>query len=139
LGSATNSRRRPGLSQHCDVIQLRRAGWKIVVVTNGPATYQREKIALTGLSELIDGSCISKLIGATKPSLAIFEAAAALAGCPLAGWMVGDSADHDIGGGRAAGLDTIWLSRGRRWEQPEFSPSHICDSVFDAVGVMLTS
>jgi len=117
--------------------RLRSAGSKVIVVTNGQAAYQRDKIVRTGLAESIDGCCISEVIGAAKPSPAIFQAAAAMAKCPLEGWMVGDSPEHDIAGGLKAGLGAIWISRGRRWEHPGFSPSHTCDSVIAAVEVML--
>jgi FMN phosphatase YigB (HAD superfamily) len=29
--------------------------------------------------------------------------------------MVGDSGEHDIGGGAGVGLRTAWVSRGRTW------------------------
>ena len=36
--------------------------------------------------------------------------------------MVGDNPEADIGGGRGAGLRTVWLSRGRTWEHDDFAP-----------------
>ncbi|MEV6983037.1 HAD hydrolase-like protein [Sphaerisporangium sp. NPDC051017] len=55
----------------------------------------------------------------TKPDIGLFEIAARRCGMDLAGggWMVGDHLVADIGGGRAAGLRTIWIDRGR------YSPS----------------
>ena len=41
---------------------------------------------------------------------------------PLKGWMVGDSPHADIEGGRAAGLATIWMARGRDWDESTFAP-----------------
>ena len=108
------------------------AGWKVGIVTNGPAS-QETKIRVTGLVDLIDGYCISEVHGAPKPALSIFQAAAELAGCPLKGWMVGDSPESDIAGGRSAGLDTIWLARVRQWPHAEFAPDYICDSIHQAV------
>jgi putative hydrolase of the HAD superfamily len=118
--------------------RLRDAGFKIVIVTNGHAT-QQEKVQLTGLSEVALGCCVSEVIGVSKPSRGIFEAAAAIARSPLDGWMVGDSAEHDIRGGLEAGLDTIWLSRGREWTATDFTPTRVCSSIGEAVDVILST
>jgi putative hydrolase of the HAD superfamily len=45
--------------------------------------------------------------------------------------MVGDHATADVGGGRAAGLKTAWLHRGREWTEVEFRPDVIVGSVPD--------
>jgi putative hydrolase of the HAD superfamily len=85
---------------------LRAAGWKIGVVTNGPPS-QRTKLEITGTIDEFDGICISSFVGFQKPDPAIFQEAAKLCASRLEGWMVGDSATADIGGGQAAGLRTV--------------------------------
>jgi FMN phosphatase YigB (HAD superfamily) len=38
--------------------------------------------------------------------------------------MIVDNAEADIGGGRDAGMQTVWLSRGRTWPISDFHPDH---------------
>jgi putative hydrolase of the HAD superfamily len=92
------------------------SGWSPVVVTNGSVRQQEAKLRRTGLDGLVAGWVISEGAGVRKPDRRIFELAAELAGLPLTGgWMIGDHAEYDIGGGAAAGLRTGWLPRGRDW------------------------
>lgn len=114
---------------------LRTGGWKIGIVTNGP-TSQNTKIASLGLGDLLDGTCVSADVGVEKPNRQIFELTAARCDVPLDGWMVGDSPDSDIAGGRAAGLRTAWLHRGRPWDRPDFAPDAVVATNHDAVRVI---
>ena len=91
------------------------AGWSPVVVTNGSVRQQEAKLRRTGLDRLVTGWVVSEGAGVRKPERRIFELAAELAGLPLTGWMIGDNAEADVGGGDGAGLRTAWLSRGREW------------------------
>jgi HAD superfamily hydrolase (TIGR01549 family) len=111
----------PGVRE--GLIDARAKGWSLGVVTNGDATVQGRKLVAAGLDELVDAVCISGAVGVRKPERRIFELAAERAGVPLDdGWMIGDNAEADIGGGRGAGLRTVWLSRGRTWEHDAFEP-----------------
>lgn len=112
---------------------LRADGWKVGIVTNGP-TSQHAKIASLGLADLLDGVCVSADVGIEKPDRRIFDLAARRCAAPLEGWMVGDSPDTDIAGGRAAGLRTVWLDHGRRWERSDLAPDAIVTTIADAVG-----
>jgi HAD superfamily hydrolase (TIGR01549 family) len=111
---------------------LRAAGWKIGIVTNGP-TSQNAKVASLGLGDLVDGVCVSADVGVDKPDRRIFDLTAARCGARLEGWMVGDSVDTDIVGGRAAGLRTVWLHHGRIWERADLAPDAVVATVEDAV------
>jgi putative hydrolase of the HAD superfamily len=111
---------------------LQAAGWKVGIVTNGP-TSQNAKIASLRLDGLVDGVCVSADVGVDKPDPKIFDLTAARCGVTLDGWMVGDSADTDIAGGRAAGLRTAWIHHGREWERPDFTPDAVVATVHDAV------
>ena len=93
------------------------AGLVPVVVTNGTVAQQEAKLRRTGLDRLVAGWTISERAGVRKPDRRIFDIAAASVGRPLdaSGWMVGDHAEYDVGGGRAAGLRTAWVSAGRAW------------------------
>lgn len=90
--------------------RLRAAGWALGIVSNGMSDNQEGKIRATGLSGMVDGWVISEEVGTRKPDPAIFRALADRIGCSLNGWMVGDSLEHDIAGGIAAGLQTAWIA-----------------------------
>ncbi|AXI76830.1 HAD family hydrolase [Peterkaempfera bronchialis] len=97
---------------------LRADGWRIGVATNGAADIQWAKLRATRIADHVDAVCISEEIGVRKPDPAMFHEAVRRCGavCDGAGiWMVGDSPVNDIGGGQAAGLRTVWISRGRPW------------------------
>ena len=118
----------------------RGAGWVPFVVTNGTVAQQERKLRHTGLDREVAGWVVSEGVGLRKPDPAIFRVAAARAGQSLAGaMMIGDSAQADIGGARAAGVPAVWLHRGRPWPLTAFEPDHLADSFADAVGIVLAS
>ncbi|MBU2670112.1 HAD family hydrolase [Actinoplanes bogorensis] len=112
------------------------AGFVPVVVTNGTVAQQEAKLRRTGLDRLVAGWTISEGAGVRKPDRRIFELAAASVGRHLdeGGWMVGDHAEYDIGGGAAAGLRTGWVSRGQSW--PESLDYRPAVTAIDCVGVL---
>jgi HAD superfamily hydrolase (TIGR01509 family) len=122
------------------VRRLREAGWRIAIVTNGAST-QHEKIARAGLVDLVDACCVSEEVGMPKPDGRIFAEALRRLGRSdnekEAGWMVGDAPGPDIAGGKEAGLQTIWMHRGRSWAIPDFHPEVEVGTVELAVEVML--
>jgi FMN phosphatase YigB (HAD superfamily) len=117
---------------------LRAAGWSLGVVTNGPPS-QMGKLLATGLVDEVDTICISEEVGAWKPDPAIFREAARRCRRALDGWMVGDSVEADVVGGRNSGLRTVWMSRGRAWTSPEPVPDAIAGTIPEAVAVILGS
>jgi FMN phosphatase YigB (HAD superfamily) len=118
------------------VSALRRAGLKVGVVTNGEPS-QEVKLRVTGLTGEVDAVCVSSLVGSRKPELAIFAEAARRCAVPLTGWMVGDAPIADIQGGQRAGLITIWLHRGRRWDRAEVRPDFVVETVTEAAETIL--
>ncbi|MER5636559.1 HAD family hydrolase [Kitasatospora sp. NPDC002227] len=120
--------------------ELRAAGWRTAIVTNGMTDNQEAKIRRTGLAKLVDTWCISAEVGIRKPERGIFELAARRCGARLAdgGWMTGDNLLQDIAGARAAGLRTVWLHHGRpRPEAGPAAPHHVVGTVAEAAGVLL--
>lgn len=113
-------------------------GWAVGVVTNGRTAQQLAKMKRTGLDQVVDTHtvCVSEALGVRKPERRIFEEAARRCGTDLDGWMVGDSAAADVVGGRAAGLRTAWLARGRRWSEGP-APDAMVGSVSEAVARLL--
>ncbi|GAB2462067.1 HAD family hydrolase [Nocardioides hungaricus] len=119
---------------------LRAAGWTLGIVTNGMADNQEGKIRRTGLDALVDGWAISEEVGARKPDQKVFRALAERLGCPLDGWMIGDSLELDIAGGACVGLKTAWINDdGTDPTTYSCRPDLIVDSVAAAAAVILAS
>lgn len=90
------------------LIQLRKNGYKIGVVTNGQTKAQREKMKDIGVIKLVDTIFTSEQIGHPKPSKHIFQAALdALGANPNSSVMVGDDVKSDIEGALAHGIEAI--------------------------------
>jgi putative hydrolase of the HAD superfamily len=118
----------------------RAAGWVPFVVTNGTVEQQERKLRHAGLDREVAGWVISEGAGIRKPDPGIFRLAAARAGQSLDGaWMIGDSAEADIGGARSAGLPGVWLHRGRPWPLAAFRPDHTAGSFPRAVSIVLAA
>jgi HAD superfamily hydrolase (TIGR01459 family) len=58
-----------------------------------------------------------------KPEVAIYAAALAAAPGWRRGLAIGDSLHHDVAGGRAAGLDTLFVTRGVHWPEVASAPT----------------
>ncbi|HZN16825.1 MAG TPA: HAD family hydrolase [Micromonosporaceae bacterium] len=110
------------------------AGWVPVVVSNGDARLQEQKIHRTGLDRCLADWVISGAVDVSKPSPRIFEIAARRVRMSLRNaWMVGDSPEADIGGAAALGIPSVWLHRGRRWTDRRYQPTRVADGVIDAL------
>lgn len=98
------------------LIELRRLGYQLGLITNGAEVTQYTKITAGSLAEFLDVILISEVVGLRKPNPAIFrQAAAELAVRPEACLFVGDDPERDVLGAAAAGMRTAWLSYGRSW------------------------
>ena len=93
------------------------AGRRVGVITNGPADVQRAKVELLGVEKLVDFVIISGEFGVHKPDPAIFREALRIGHTPAQEAVyIGDSAEHDVAGARAAGLAIVWVNRdGEPW------------------------
>jgi putative hydrolase of the HAD superfamily len=91
--------------------ELHEGGLRLVAVSNWdcslPAVLER-----CGLDGLLDGAVSSAVAGARKPDPAIFRQALELAGCgPEEALHVGDTAEEDVEGARAAGIRPLLIDR----------------------------
>lgn len=120
---------------------LRAVGWRVGVATNGAVDIQRAKLRATGIAERVDGVFVSDEAGARKPQIRHFALAAARCGTVLddGGWMVGDNPVNDIGGGRSAGLHTVWIHNGRSWPPNDPGPDHVVPRARTAIDLLLHS
>jgi putative hydrolase of the HAD superfamily len=116
---------------------LRAAGWRVGIVTNGMADNQLGKLRQTGLANAVDGYAVSGVEGIRKPETGLFEIAAQRCGTSLAtgGWMVGDNLIADIKGAQTAGLRTIWIDRGT-WPGDEHRADHVVADITEAIVIM---
>jgi putative hydrolase of the HAD superfamily len=90
---------------------LRDRGLRLVTVSNWDCSLPRV-LDGCGLGELLDGTITSAEVGARKPDPAIFERALELAGCePGEALHVGDTAEEDVTGARAAGIRPLLIDR----------------------------
>ena len=105
----------------------------IGIVTNGPTEVQRAKLQLLGIEHLVDFVLISEEFGAAKPDPEIFREALGLAGVgPEEAIFVGDSAEFDMAGARAAGIPTVWVNRHQQpWTGPGSPPTRQIRSLVD--------
>ncbi len=96
------------------------------MVTNGPTAIQRAKIEMFRLEAHFPVIVVSEEVGCWKPDPRIFAIALERSGHqPAEAIYVGDSAEHDVPGARAAGMRTVWINRwGMTWpggERPDAS------------------
>jgi putative hydrolase of the HAD superfamily len=92
--------------------ELRSAGVRTALLTNGPSWMQRRKVELLGLEEELDAIGISEELGAAKPDPAAFVAALELIEAASEETvMVGDHLDWDVRGALDAGMrGAVWVS-----------------------------
>ncbi|GAA2312492.1 hypothetical protein Scani_00260 [Streptomyces caniferus] len=123
------------------LLAVRAAGVPCVIVTNGRADQQEEKIRTAGLDRLVDGWVISESVGSRKPHPEIFHVAAATAGLPAldraSTWVIGDAGHTDVRGAVDLGLHSVWVSGGRPWTETAFWPTHIAVDVVEAIDHVL--
>jgi putative hydrolase of the HAD superfamily len=93
------------------LVDLRRRGYKLAMITNGFAETHREKIAILKLEDAFDEIFIADEVGMIKPDPRLFQLAADRLGvAPESCAMVGDRFDRDVRGGHAAGMFTVWMN-----------------------------
>ena len=97
------------------LVELRRRGHRLGLVTNGAASPQRRKIHRFALAPLFEAILVEGEWGVGKPDASIFRAALERLGThPCDACMVGDNLAADIRGAADLGLLTIWNDFDRR-------------------------
>ncbi len=93
--------------------ELRRRGYTLALVADGPQASFINNLAPYGLYELFDVYAISEQVGVEKPHPAIFHHALQQLGIPPADYgqvvMVGNNLERDIKGANLLGLCSVWL------------------------------
>ncbi|MBU0762172.1 MAG: TIGR02253 family HAD-type hydrolase [Candidatus Altiarchaeota archaeon] len=123
------------------IIQLRKKGYLVGVVSDGIPTKQWEKLIRLGLTDFFDCVVIAEKKSYQKPSPIPFEYAAKNLGVPAGECVVvGDRVDKDILGAHNAGMQAIQLLQGRHSKiKPEKigeTPDYIISDICDVAGVI---
>ena len=106
----------------------------LALVTNGVASVQHARLAASPLAPLFPWVFVSEEVGYSKPQTGFFDAVfRALEGVDRRrAVLIGDNLISDIGGGKAAGVDTIWYNPHHLPCPPEAAPTWTV-SCLDAV------
>ena len=90
--------------------ELKRRGYKIGLITNGPSAGQRKKAENAHLIDLLDDIVVSKDFNIFKPDVRLFQIAAErMQVKPEECVMVGDIFSKDILGAYRAGMKPVWI------------------------------
>lgn len=94
------------------LLELKKAGYRLGVITNGDGASQRGKIKAAGLQAYFESIIVSGEVKVAKPDPGIFRLSEQAFGLkPEAMAYVGDRVDADVKGGLGAGWITVWLDR----------------------------
>jgi len=95
-----------------DVLRELSKTYQLIMVTNGFAAIQRNRLESSGIQKYFKNIYISEEIGPAKPDPAFFDYIFAKENIrdKRLCLVVGDSLTSDIGGAIAAGIDSCWLN-----------------------------
>jgi putative hydrolase of the HAD superfamily len=122
------------------LIELRQH-YKLGVISNGLAVKQWEKLINLGIHHFFDVVVTSEEVGCEKPEVEIFKLAMEKLGVSARECvMVGDRIETDILGGKASGMKTVWVRRGKysrvEPKSEEEKPDAVISEVVELPGVL---
>jgi len=92
------------------ITELKAAGVKLGLASNGKGETQREKVVRFGLEPLFDCIILEGEFGVGKPDRRVFDHALnALGSQPGETWMVGDNLQWEVAAPQAMGIHGIWV------------------------------
>lgn len=95
------------------LVELKKRGYKVGVITNGPSVLQNHKMDNSGLRKYCDLVLVSGDVGVHKPDKRIFEIAANQLGFETKECVyVGDHPVNDIQGALSSGMKAIRMNWG---------------------------
>ncbi len=118
-----------------EVIQELSQRARLCLVTNGIASVQRGRLAVSGMADFFSAVLVSEELGIAKPDRRFFEQACAALGLPPADVLcVGDNPVADVGGAMAAGIDACWFCPGGQpWPGPGAAPPLVAGTLLAIV------
>lgn len=123
--------------------QLKQAGIRQYVVTNGWVFVQKRKLEASGFNEIMDGCFISDDLGVPKPRKAFFEKCfQQVFGTREPSevqrskvLIVGDSLTSDMQGGKNAGIDCCWY-RGAEGYEEEIAVNYKINNLWEVKSIL---
>ena len=110
-------------------------GVRYAILTNGWSPFQEEKARLIGFRAPV---FVSERIGARKPSREAFAFLGRQLDLPLdALWYLGNDANVDCAGARAAGLTAVWYDWEKRPYPPDVEPPNYVIHTLDEFAPLL--
>ena len=111
---------------------LKERGYTLFLATNGIAEVQRGRIAVSNTERYFDHIFISEELGYQKPDPRFFAHMFEVTGLgeqKQFSLMIGDSLSSDIAGGIASGMDTLWLNKEGKPQDPKVQPPYTHNSL----------
>lgn len=121
-----------------ELLRQLRPNYGIYIVTNGVASTQRKRIALTGLDRYVDKFFISEEVGAQKPQKEFFDFVFSQIGpCkPDEVMLIGDSLSADILGANRAGIPSCWFNRSGAPLKGEARPDRTIQTLAELIPIL---
>jgi len=123
------------------LVLLKRAGYRLVALTNGTLRSARSVLENAGISEFLEDVLSAEPIATFKPDPAVYALAEKLtAGRAEPAWLVSGN-PFDVIGAKAAGLRAAWLRRDpqRVFDPWEFSPDVVVGNLEELCQKLQTS
>ncbi|CAN9500060.1 unnamed protein product [Ophioblennius macclurei] len=123
----------------CVLLRQLRGRYKLLLLTNGVAQTQREKVETAGCEEFFDAIVVGGEHAEQKPALSIFTLCFSMLQVEARECvMVGDSLDTDIQGGFGAGVRaTVWINNtGEAAEDDSVKPDYTIPTVLDLPDIL---
>lgn len=118
---------------HEVLLELRRRGLRLSVLTNGRSEMQYAVMERLGLLPLIDDLIISEAAGIAKPDPRIYDLALARLGVSASETLfVGDSPANDVAGPQVAGMRAAYLPTGHPLP-PDVVPDFVLSGLADVL------
>ncbi len=115
---------------------LRKANFKVGLITNGRSALQRKKLSLLGLEDSFDEIIVSEEFGKRKPDISIFEEMAKRLSLPAESiFYVGDHPINDIDSATKAGYKTIWVKSNGTWVEGCLKPTFEVETIEELLNI----
>lgn len=109
--------------------ELKRRGYRLGLVSNGPVGSIPNVLGAYGLYELFDVLAVSQGLGVDKPDARIFRYALDHLGIPESEYertiMIGNDLAADVAGAKAMGMVSVWLDWAPRHRKTPINESEI--------------
>lgn len=111
------------------VRELKRRGYRLAIVSNGPVGNVRNVLSQHSLYDLFDAFAVSEALGVEKPDSSIFIRALDELKVAKRDYgrtvMVGDQLAYDIKGANGVGMISVWMDWARRRAQVPADDSEV--------------